>query len=118
MSLVYCTVTCLCCRLLLKCQSTTVVSGREDTKFTHSPIIKLSNLLTRNVATGTYRALTYRSLTYSSLMYRLLTCYGLFPLPDSDSDMDSYTMQDFSIGSDLDSVPVIEMYVLGMEICP
>ncbi len=41
------------CRLLLKCQSTTVVSGREDTKFTHSPIIKLSNLLTRNVATGT-----------------------------------------------------------------
>ena len=127
MSLVYCTVTCLCCRLLLKCQSTTVVSGREDTKFTHSPIIKLSNLLTRNVATGTYRALTYRALTYRaltyraltyrSLTYRLLTCYGLFPLPDSDSDMDSYTMQDFSIGSDSDSVPVIEMYVLDMEIC-
>ena len=83
------------------------MSGREDTKFTHSPIIKLSNLLTRNVATGTYRALTYRSLTYR-----------LFPLPDSDSDMDSYTMKYFSIGSDSDSGPVIEMYVLGMEICP
>ena len=40
---------------------------------------------------------------------------GLFPLPDSDSDLDShtdsYTMQDFSIGSDLDSDPLIEMYV-------
>ena len=47
---------------------------------------------------------------------------GLFPLPDSDSDsdlhMDSYTMQDFSIGSDLDSDPLIEMYLLAMEICP
>ena len=31
--------------------------------------------------------------------------------------MDSYTMQDFSIGSDSDSGPLIEMYVLGMEIC-
>ena len=36
-------------RLVLRCQSTTVVA---DTKFTHSPIIKLTNLLTRNVATG------------------------------------------------------------------
>ena len=42
---------------------------------------------------------------------------GLFPLPnsdsdsDSDSDTDSCTMQDFSIGSDSDSDPVIEMYV-------
>ena len=39
-------------RLVLRCQSTTVTPGRDDTKFTHSPIIKLSNLLTRNVATG------------------------------------------------------------------
>jgi len=38
-------------KLVLKCQSTTVVAGKEDTKFTHSPIIKLTNLLTRNVAT-------------------------------------------------------------------
>ena len=47
---------------------------------------------------------------------------GLFPLPESDSDPDSETnsciMQDFSIGSDLDSDPLIEMYVIGMEICP
>jgi len=27
-------------------------STKEDTKLTHSPIIKLTNLLTRNVATG------------------------------------------------------------------
>jgi hypothetical protein len=38
-------------KLVLRCQSTTVVAGKEDTKFTHSPIIKLTNLLTRNVAT-------------------------------------------------------------------
>ena len=43
------------------------------------------------------------------------TCtYGLFPLSDSDSDSDtdSCTMQDFSIGSDSDSDPLIEMYVI------
>jgi len=40
-------------RLVLRCQSMTVVAGKEDTKYTHSPIIKLSNkLLTRSVATG------------------------------------------------------------------
>ncbi|XP_064651024.1 uncharacterized protein LOC135502270 isoform X5 [Lineus longissimus] len=38
-------------KLVLKCQSTTVVAGKEDTKFTHSPVIWLTNLLTRNVAT-------------------------------------------------------------------
>ena len=38
-------------KLVLRCQSL-VLSGREDTKFTHSPIIKLTNLLTRDVATG------------------------------------------------------------------
>ena len=47
---------------------------------------------------------------------------GLFPLPNSDSDSDSATdsctMQDFSIGSDSDSDPLIEMYVIGMKICP
>ena len=37
-------------RLVLRCQSMTVVEG---TKFSHSPIIKLNNLLTRSVATGT-----------------------------------------------------------------
>ncbi|XP_023930146.1 rho guanine nucleotide exchange factor 11 isoform X4 [Lingula anatina] len=36
-------------KLVLKCHS--MVVGKEDTKFTHSPIIKLTNLLTRNVAT-------------------------------------------------------------------
>ena len=48
--------------------------------------------------------------------------YGLFPLPVSDSisdsDKDSCTMQDFSIGSDSDSYSLIEIYVIGMEICP
>ena len=44
--------------------------------------------------------------------------YGLFPLLDSDSDTDSCAIQDFSIGSDSDPDPLIEMYVIGMEICP
>ena len=43
---------------------------------------------------------------------------GLFPLTDSDSDTNSCTMQDFSIGSDSDSDPLIEMNVIGTEICP
>ena len=49
-----------------------------------------------------------------------VTCNGLFPLPDSDlnSDTDSCTTQDFSIGSDSDSDPLIEMYVIRTEICP
>ena len=40
-----------------------------------------------------------------------VTCNGLFPLPDSylNSGIDSCTMQDFSIGSDSDSDPLIEM---------
>ena len=47
-------------------------------------------------------------------------CYGLFPLPgtDSDSDSDSCIMQDFSTGLDLDSDPLIQMYGIGTEICP
>ena len=41
-------------------------------------------------------------------------------LPDSDSEsgLDSCTMQDFPIGLDSDSYPLIEMYVIEMEICP
>jgi len=39
-------------RFVLRCQSMTVVAGKEDTKYTHSPVIKLNNLLTRSVATG------------------------------------------------------------------
>jgi len=39
-------------KFVLRCQSMTVVAGKEDIKFTHSPIIKLSNLLTRSVATS------------------------------------------------------------------
>ena len=51
--------------------------------------------------------------------------YGLFPLQDlgsdSDSDTDSYTMQIFppvqiQIGSDSD--PLIQVYVIRIEICP
>ena len=40
-------------KYVLKC-STTVVSGREDSKYTHSPVLKLSNVLARNVAIGEY----------------------------------------------------------------
>ena len=47
---------------------------------------------------------------------------GLFLLPDPDSDLDSATnsctMQNFSIGLDLDSDPLIGMYAIGMGICP
>ena len=49
-------------------------------------------------------------------------CYGLFTLPDPDSDpyldSNSCAMQKFHIGSDLDSDPLIEMYGIGMDICP
>jgi len=44
-------------RFVLRCQSMTVVAGKEDTKFTHSPVIKLNNLLTRSVATGMLESL-------------------------------------------------------------
>ena len=47
---------------------------------------------------------------------------GLFTLPDPDadpySDSDSCTMQKFHIGSDSVSDSLIEMYVVGTEICP
>ena len=43
---------------------------------------------------------------------------GLFTLADPYSDSDSCTMQKFHIGSDSDSDPLIEMYVVGTEICP
>ena len=50
-------------------------------------------------------------------------CFNdLFPLLDSDLDsdldMDSCTMQHFSIGSDSDSDPLVEMHVIETEICP
>ncbi|XP_020614021.1 rho guanine nucleotide exchange factor 11-like isoform X1 [Orbicella faveolata] len=38
-------------KLVLKCLSTTFSAGYQDVKTTHSPIIKLSSVLTRNVAT-------------------------------------------------------------------
>ena len=45
------------------------------------------------------------------------------PLPDLDSSSDWDTQipvpyRIFSIGSDSDSDPLIEMYVIGVEICP
>ena len=47
---------------------------------------------------------------------------GSFTLADPDSepysDSDSCTMQKFHIGSDPDSDPLIEMYGIGMDICP
>src|SRR5688572_17486224 len=51
-------------RLVMRCQSTNVVTGKEDLKLTHSPIIKLSSVLTRNVATGICRSF-YSFTAYS-----------------------------------------------------
>lgn len=39
-------------KLVLRCHSTLVVAGKEDTKFTHSPVIKLSNVLIKLNASG------------------------------------------------------------------
>lgn len=39
-------------RLVLKCHDTTMVQGAEPQKYTHSPILKIGNVLTRNVATN------------------------------------------------------------------
>ena len=49
---------------------------------------------------------------------RYFTCTynGLFTLPDPDSDY--CTMEKFHIGSDSDYDPLIEIYVVGTEICP
>lgn len=47
-------------RLVLRCESTLITAGKEDTKTTHSPIIKLSNLIIRSVATGEK---SYKSVT-------------------------------------------------------
>ena len=55
----------------------------------------------------------------SIVCVRVRIHYGLFTLADPDSDPYSdYTMQKFHIGSDSDSDPLIEMYVVGTEICP
>ena len=65
-----------------------------------------------------------RLLTFklSCLHTDLFDPNGLFPLPevdsDSDTNTDSCTMQDFSTGFYSDSDPLIEMYVIGTEICP
>ena len=39
-------------KLVLKCQSTNQQAIGNDYKYTHSPVLKLQNLLARNVATG------------------------------------------------------------------
>ncbi|XP_076335104.1 rho guanine nucleotide exchange factor 11-like isoform X2 [Tachypleus tridentatus] len=38
-------------KLLLKYHNSNLMSGREDTKVTHSPILRVQNIFTRNVAT-------------------------------------------------------------------
>ena len=50
-----------------------------------------------------------RIMAYSHLRIRPLDPY---------SNSDSCAMQKFHIGSDSDSDPLIEMYVVGTEICP
>ena len=39
-------------RLVLRCQSTTLVTGQEDTRIMFSPIIRLRDLLVRDNAAG------------------------------------------------------------------
>ncbi|CAL1531771.1 unnamed protein product [Lymnaea stagnalis] len=38
-------------RYILKCQSTNVQAARDEHKYTHSPVLRLQNLLARNLAT-------------------------------------------------------------------
>ena len=58
----------------------------------------------------------WKDINYDPSPYFTSVANGLFPLPDSDTD--SCTMQDFSIGSDSDSDPLVEVYEMGTEICP
>ena len=69
---------------------------------------------------GGFLVLNYSLLFFCFCFESFASCNGLFPLLDSysDSDMDSCTMQDFSIGLDSDSDTLIKMYAIGMEICP
>ena len=63
-----------------------------------------------------------KETTVSTCSHTVGPAYGLFTLVDPDSDpywdSDSCTVQKFHIGSDSDSDPLIEMYVVGTEICP
>ncbi|KAK2573471.1 Rho guanine nucleotide exchange factor 1 [Acropora cervicornis] len=61
-------------KYVLKCLSTTVIAGYQDTKTTHSPIIKLNGVLARNVATDK-RAffLVSTSATVGPQIYELVT---------------------------------------------
>ena len=44
-----------------------------------------------------------------------MTGMAYFHCRTQTRDTNSYTMQDFSIGSDSDSDPMIEMYIVGTE---
>lgn len=39
-------------RLVLRFHNINLISGREDKKYTHCPVLKLTGLLPKNVATG------------------------------------------------------------------
>lgn len=39
-------------RLALRFHNTNILVGKEDTKLTHCPLLKLSSVLPKNVATG------------------------------------------------------------------
>ena len=62
------------------------------------------------------------TITVNPCLVKPFQFYGLFTLLDPDSEpyskSDSCTMQKFHIGLDPDSDPLIEMYGIGMEICP
>ncbi|XP_065056488.1 rho guanine nucleotide exchange factor 11-like isoform X2 [Rhopilema esculentum] len=60
-------------KLLLKSHSTTLSTGLQDMKTTHSPIIKLQNLLTRDVATDKRAFFLVSTSSVGPQIYELVT---------------------------------------------
>eukprot|EP00794_Sanderia_malayensis_P011167 gene11167-12340_t len=60
-------------KLLLKASSTAVSTGLQDVKNTHSPIIKLQNLLTRDVATDKRAFFLVSTSSVGPQIYELVT---------------------------------------------
>lgn len=56
-------------RLSLRFHNTTFVAGKEDTKFTHCPLLKLSSLMAKNVATGMVLTLSQFYSHYFSFFF-------------------------------------------------
>ena len=63
-------------RLVLKCQSTNQLSIGNDYKYTHSPVLKLQNLLARNVATGLW-GMSLRLCLHLSTGWNVCLCVSV-----------------------------------------